>query len=218
MNFVTSQMVEDTATWLEDLYWHRQMFKPARTQWDGREVIDVVTRHTNGQLEFSTLADLESLSVTKGELDAAVQLVEKSLGVAAQRAAIAFCGDWSAVGEQVGLDWRDLRRMAEVAARTPAFVSHPDVRVAVQEVPSRNPLSEAWEIKQLRSLWVAAAQMVEDAACDLIEELVDAGLGWDSLLVSVWDGDAHALRARVRRNRDARGAPGDPRRRARQRF
>ena len=214
---MTSPVAEETAVWLEDLYWHRQMFKPARTQWDRREVIDIVTRHTGGQLEFSTVGDLEHLSVAKGEIDSAIRRIEKSLGAAAQRAAVAF-GDWSAVGEKVGYDWRALRRMAETAARTPAFVPHPDVHIAVREVPARNPLSEAWEIKQLRSLWAAASQMVEDTLCDLVEELVEIGVGWESLLPAVWDRSPESLKARVELNRVSRGQPGDPRRRHQQVF
>lgn len=214
---MTSVAVESAEQWCDDLFWHRRMFQAARTQWDGREAIDIVTRHTGGQLEFHSLADLEQLSVAAREILAVVELIERSLGASARDAA-GLLGSWSQVGDEIGYDWRQLRAMAIRAARTPAFTPHPDVRVAVRGIPQSNPLTEAWEIKQLRSLWLAAAQMVEDTLIDLVDELAGTDEDWETLAYAVWESDAGALACRLESHRAARGLPGDPRRRITQVF
>ncbi len=47
--------------WLDDLAWHEHMYKESRFRWTGEPVMDVVTRRTAGNLDYTTLADLRLL-------------------------------------------------------------------------------------------------------------------------------------------------------------
>ena len=42
-----------SALWLDDLRWHKQMFRQSRFQWTGEHAVDIITRHTGGQVEFT---------------------------------------------------------------------------------------------------------------------------------------------------------------------
>src|SRR3546814_8417335 len=47
-----------------------------------------------------------------------------------------------------------------------------NIRRVLKFVPFRNPLIEAFELKQLMRMWEAAVDMFEDTICDLVEELL----------------------------------------------
>src|SRR3546814_18583390 len=63
-----------------------------------------------------------------------------------------------------------------------------NIRRVLKFVPFRNPLIEAFALKQLMRMWEAAADMFEDTNCDLVEELLPTrpvsvlaeAMGWAS--------------------------------------
>lgn len=96
----------------------------------------------------------------------------------------------------------------------------PEVARVQHDVPLPNPFTLVWELRQLRSMYTAADHLIEDAYCDLAMELHnDAGLNWGRLAQvtpTCYDGDT--VKARVQTQREARGDPGDLRRKPQQRY
>ena len=51
----------EPAHWIDDLAWHRQVYKQSKFRWDGTEALLVATEFTGGRQDFRTVADLSEL-------------------------------------------------------------------------------------------------------------------------------------------------------------
>lgn len=205
-----SEEEAQAAVWIDDLYWHKKMYSQARFRWFPEDPINLVTAHTGGRLDFSTPGD--------------VPLLEQAI--------LAAGDEWELVRNTFASKLDDTRQIIvdvrEIAAllnmglvecesalwfhrQAPALGNNINIRRVLRFVPFRNPLLEAWELKQLLRLYEAAYDVLEDALCDLLEELLPTrdAVYLTSLTRSSTE---QGMRARIAYSRELRGGPGDPRR------
>jgi hypothetical protein len=205
-------------TWLDDLFWHKKMYRGARWRWWGEHVTDLITTYTGGQLTFRSMDDLRQLQRYQQRAEDEAFTCQLALADPLQMAKDVM-GIWNVVGAAVGL--------SEVECSTPVCFAetHPTqartnhqverVRRVVRRQPFKNPLIEALELKQLWRLHQAAAAMLEDTTCDLLVELRDSRPDV-ALCEAVGVLSSKGLDTRIAAARKARGGPGDPRRIPRQ--
>ena len=203
--------------WLEDLQWHRKTFADSRFRWSARDVIGVVTGHSGGQTEFTTVEDLRALqryryavldqaAWTRNAMADRLELARESLGE--ER--------WGSVTDGLGLTELECAHAMWFAAHEEERDSA-NIRRVLKFVPFRNPLIEAFELKQLMRLWEAAAGMLEDTVCDVVEELLPTR-PVAVLSEAIGTTSENSLMQRVALAREERGHPGDPRRTPTQTF
>lgn len=208
-----------SALWLDDLRWHKQMFRQSRFQWTGEHAVDIITRHTGGQVEFTDVRHLRRLQHEQNEIAAYTGQCRTAMGEPLREAARTVIGSWDAVAEAVGLDAGHLKAIEDLSAGATAEQrSNPDVRRVLRQLPFSNPLIQVWELKQLVNLFQAAVDLVEDTLCDLLLELSSSHP--PSVLIAATIPELWALTPakRVEWARKERGGPSDPRRTPRQRF
>lgn len=206
--------------WLDDLFWHKKMYRGARWRWWGEHVMKVITGHTGGKLTFDTFADLRLLEDHRRSVADQAFTCQLALADPLDDAGDVL-GRWIPVADALGLTEVECSSTVWFADARPDL---PRTNVKVEKVlrvvrrqPFNNPLIEAWELKQLWRLHQAAAAMLEDTTCDLIEHL--RGSRPDVVLCEAADVVTSAgLTTRVDANRAARGEFGDPRRVPRQVF
>lgn len=205
-----------TVLWLDDLRWHKHMFRQSRFQWTGEHAIDIVTRGTGGQLEFTELRHLRRLQAEQDEIAAYGTQCTLAMGAPLAAAAAAVTGGWPVVADAVGLAVGQAKATAALVEWEPLQEPTPDVRRVLRGLPFSNPLIQVWELKQLSRLFDAAVQLLEDTICDLLLELLQAHS--PQKLVEALATQRLDPTNRADRARSARGAPGDPRRTPHQVF
>lgn len=203
------------ALWLDDLRWHKHMFRQSRFQWTGEHAIDIVTRGTGGRLEFTQVRHLRRLQWEQDEIAAYGTRCTLAMGAPLATAA-SVAGGWQVVADAVGLPVGQAKATAALVAWEPLQEPTPDVQSVLRGLPFSNPLIEVWELKQLSRLFDAAVLLIEDTICDLLLELLATRPPeelLESLATQRLDPATRASRART-----ARGGPGDDRRTPRQMF
>lgn len=201
----------DPSAWVEDMQWHRRMFGQSYFRWVPEDPMALALSWTRGRVLHETprhLRDLDTQLVALRDHAAGLEhAVPPLLAVARQRC--------SAVDYRAGLRLAGVtpRSLATMRFRSPARPApHPDVERAVSGWPWPNPFSQVWELQQVRAMYRAAEDLLEDAFCDLVLELVPHH-GWQHIAEStVYSNSVRGLQTRVEWQRDARGEPGDARR------
>jgi len=210
------ERLERAARWLDDLMWHKRMYRPARFRWWPEHLVDICTKTTGGRLDFTTLAHLQLLPGHRNSVRDVVDLFSGAIG---QRLADAYLtiGSYDTIGQELGLTMTDIRVMVIWSAPEnagPDGWSHPQISRVLRVVgrqPFRSPLIEAWELLQLSRMYQAAADVFEDLTVDLIGEL--RGQRPDEVLATAsGSGTVARMDQRIERAYAARGGPGDPRR------
>lgn len=208
-----------SALWLDDLRWHKQMFRQSRFQWTGEHAVDIITRHTGGQVEFTDVRHLRRLQHEQNEIADYTGQCRTAMGEPLREAARTVIGGWNAVAEAVGLDAGHLKAIEDLSVGATAEQrSNPDVRRVLRQLPFTNPLIQVWELKQLVNLFQAAVDLVEDTLCDLLLELSSSHPSAVLMAATTPQFQALTPARRVEWARKDRGGPGDPRRTPRQRF
>ena len=119
--------------------------------------------------------------------------------------------DWRAGLALLGLTQSDVRSL-RLAVLGLEVGPHREVRRALRGWPFPNPFSRVWELQQMRAMYQAAEDVLEDALCDLAVELAPE-YGWSSVSqVTRYNNSTKQLQARVEHQRAKRGEHGDPRR------
>jgi len=205
---------ERAVVWLDDLRWHQHVYRRARFRWWGEHVMKIVTSRTGGQLDFTSVADLEWLR--RYQCEHAEYTFQCQMAMAEPlTAALETLGSWDAVREPIGLSLTECRATVGLARREPPEArTNPDVERILRMVGSQvfqNPLILAWELKQMWRMHDAVVDVFEDTICDLVEEL--RGSRPDEILARA-AGSAlpKGLDTRIAYAREARGQAGDPRR------
>ncbi|GGL85493.1 hypothetical protein GCM10011589_47380 [Modestobacter marinus] len=210
------ERLERAARWLQDLMWHKRMYRPARFRWWPEHLVDICTKTTGGQLDFSTIAHLQLLPRHRNSIR---DVVDRFSGAIGQRLADAYLtiGSYDTIGSELGLTMDEMRSMviwSDVDNAGLAGWSHPQISRVLRVVgrqPFRSPLIEAWELLQLSRMYQAAADIFEDLTVDLIGEL--RGQRPDEVLaVASGSGTVARMEQRIERAYAARGGPGDHRR------
>lgn len=215
MNSATLRHPDD---WLEDMAWHRRMYRQSRFRWVPEDPLGIALTWTRGRLEHQTVAHLHALDVQLADLRTFAAGIDDATTPLLRRARRDSPSDaWHEGLVLVGLSAVGAEELCLRTAR-PGGHSHPEARRALSGFPLPNPWSQVWELLQVRSMYAAAEAIIEDVFCDLALELEPAH-GWKPLAeVTLRHRTAALLQGRVQEQRDARGEPGDPRRTAEQRY
>lgn len=203
--------------WLQDTWWHRRMFGQSMFRWVPEDAMHVLLEHTRGRCVFETPGHLRVLEQHQqnlrewiGQIDDAICLelsaARRQLPQHSWPVALAMTGFTPLEAGRI------MRRRASAAP--PA---NPDVRRALHGIPLANPLTHAWELRQVWGMYRAVDNMLEDLCCDLAVEL-ERTHGLDRLASLTTDRSPDQLRWRIERQRDHRGEPGDARRRPLQTY
>lgn len=130
-----------SALWLDDLRWHKQMFRQSRFQWTGEHAVDIITRHTGGQVEFTDVRHLQRLQHEQNEIAAYTGQCRAAVGEPLREAVRTVIGGWDVVAAAVGLDPGHLKAIEDFAVGATAEQrTNPDVRRVLRQLPFSNPL------------------------------------------------------------------------------
>lgn len=198
--------------WLEDMAWHRRMYRQSRFRWVPEDPLGIALTWTRGRLEHETVRHLATLDLQITDLRTFATGIDDAM-IPLLRQARRHSDDsaWQEGVLLVGLDCASADALCRRTAK-PGGSAHPEVRRVLRGFPLPNPWSKVWELRQVRSLYSAAEAIVEDVFCDLVLEL-EPSHGWQQLAeATVSHRTVSALQRRVQEQRDARGEPGDPRR------
>lgn len=202
----------DASLWLDDLRWQKRMYRESRFRWTGQDAIGIVTWETGGQTEFTSLADLEALQRHQYTVLDSATRARNAMARRLELARDALGDGWDTVSTVLGLT--ELECDAAVWFARDAGEDEFDsvnIRRVLKFVPFRNPLIEAWELKQLTRLFEGAANLLEDAICDLAEELLPTRPEAAVAAAANTHG-ANGLAQRISTARQERGRAGDERR------
>lgn len=204
--------------WLEDMAWHRRMYRQSRFRWVPEDPLSIALTWTRGRLEHKTVAHLQTLDVQLCDLrDFAAGIDDAMTPLLRQARRHSAASGWSEGLALVGLSATDADKLCRRTAK-PGGAGHPETRRALRGFPLPNPWSQVWELRQVRNMYAAAEAIMEDVFCDLTLELHPTH-GWLSLAeVTLQHLTANQLQLRVQDQRETRGEPGDPRRIPEQRY
>lgn len=218
MVFVSTATAErEPGNWLEDMSWHRRMFRQSHFRWVPEDPMAIALYWTNGRVLHETPAHLRTLDRQRHELHAFASGIDDAM-IAPLAEAERRCSpqDYRRGLELVGLSQHDVRLLRFFAPRD--VPPHREARRALRGIPLPNPFSQIWELRQMRSMYRAAEDILLDVYCDLILELAPDH-GWHNLAQLLQDNRSEpALRDFVDDQRRHRGGPGDPRREPLQRY
>lgn len=208
------------ADWVEDLTWHRRMFGESHFRWVPEDAYTIALRYTRGQVVHETPTQLGRLDTRIAELQLYIGELDAAVGVALTVARMRLGGDrWVAARDLVGLSDMEARMLLGTRRPEDRIDPNADARRALRGWPLPNPLTQAWELRQMAGMYRAAENVLEDTLADLVLELVDRHRDWTVLAsLLTLTRYSRSLRRRVDDQRAARGEPGDPRRLPLQRY
>ncbi|EQM29999.1 hypothetical protein ATN37_02170 [Rhodococcus sp. MH15] len=215
----------EPAHWIDDLAWHRQVYKQSKFRWDGTEALLVATEFTGGCQEFRTVADLRDLEGYRLALSEYTMTCQRALGLALQEARYGLgSGHWEDIATLLDLTAVDCAASSYFARwgdpRVAGQFSNPQV-LRIRKMCAgfffASPLLLAWELSQLWKLYRAAEELLEDTLVDLVVELQPL-VRTSDLLHALHTTTEVGLNNRISSQRHERGPSGDPRRVPRQTF
>lgn len=187
------------------------MFAQSVFRWVPEDPLGVALTWTRGRLVYETPAHLRLLNEQILGLRAHAARIDDAMAEPLTLAqTLCTPQDWHHGLSTIGITPTQasiIRRGAPREQLTP----HPDVPRLLRKIPVPNPFSQVWELRQLRSLYAAAEDILEDTFCDLALDL-EPQQGWQTLAALTNHYSAGALQLRVTEQRSLRGEPGDPRR------
>lgn len=204
--------------WLEDMAWHRRMYRQSRFRWVPEDPLGIALTWTRGRLEHQTVAHLQTLDVQIYDLRAFAAGIDDAMTPLLRQARRhSAASGWNEGLALVGLSTTGADDLCRRTAK-PGGPGHPEARRALRGFPLPNPWSQVWELRQVRNMYAAAEALMEDVFCDLVLELHPTH-GWLPLAeVTLQHRTATQLQLRIQDQREARGEPGDPRRIPEQRY
>ena len=167
------------SNWATSLAQHRRNFRQSKLQWTPEHVLAQVVVRTRGRLEFTTLTDLQRLSRQIVSLEREQLQIRISMGdrlVVVNDLVTGYATDQvdDDLPDLLGMDWLEAAEVLYASYDAGADErrrEHRDVTWALRDVPFRTPLVEAWELKQLSSVYAAVRRVMGAAQLDLVEEL-----------------------------------------------
>lgn len=203
--------------WVDDVAWHRQMLRQSRLRWTHENAMAIALHFTRGQLEYRSEHDLERLGAQQlrllDEASAVRRAIARPLRAVYQEIRVTWADALNVVGltddEAHLILWQGAVQGSEGTRET---------RRVTSGLPWSNPLTEVWELRQLASLYAAAAAILEDVVCDLADELVGEWRDLAKVAPLTSSRSPGQLLMRLEDNRSARGSVGDPRRQRGQHY
>lgn len=202
----------DPSNWIEDMSWHRRMFRQSYFRWVPEDAMSLALQWTHGRILHETPGHLRTLDQQIIDLQLYSSGIDVATSALLEEARMkSSAADWRAGLALVGLSIDDARNLRFDAQGLPV-PQHREVRRALKGWPLPNPFSQVWELRQMRGMYKAAEHLLVDALCDLVVELAPTH-GWHNLSqVTRYNNSAKQLRTRVKWQRECRGEPGDERR------
>lgn len=201
-----------SSNWEEDILWHRRMYGQSRFRWVAEDALSIATRYTRGRLEFSTPAHLSSLDVQLLSLLGHADQIRLAMAAPLREIRDTHRRRWGSALELIDMTELDACVITWSAiGTTPDQVTNEDAIRALRGLPLPNPLTEIWELRQMLGMYQAAADVLEDASCDLVLELATTR-GLAALAPLTLSRTPAQLSMRVNEQRELRGEAGDPRR------
>lgn len=212
-----SAAVRTPGDWLDDMAWHRRMFRQSRFRWVPEDPLSIALAWTRGRLVYETPRDLRFLDERLSALrEFAAGIDDAMLAPLSEAEERCTPADWQTGLGLVGLAPRDVTVLRYSA---PSDVApHREAVRALRGIPLPNPFSQVWELRQVRGMYSAAEDLLEDTFCDLAVELAPTQ-GWEHLArMTVHHTSARTLQLRVEDQRASHGEPGDARRSREQHY
>jgi hypothetical protein len=193
------------------------MYAQSKFRWVPEDPMSIALTWTRGRVLHESPGHLRVLDLQRQNLQAFSHQIEDAMVPLLIDARNRSSRDsWFAGLDLIGLTPQDVEILRFHAPWRPK--SHPEVRRALLGIPLPNPFSQVWELRQMRSMYAGAEDLLEDAVCDLVLELVPRH-GWDNLAAQLAAPCSGAnLQWLVGEQRTARGEPGDPRREPAQQY
>lgn len=202
--------------WLEDVRWHRRMFAQSHFRWVPEDPLHIALDYSHGRVLFETPAHLSRLDDQLMELREWKGQITDAMAAPLRQARSRYTrAKWDQALDLIGLTEYDARVLIGTAHQQTR--QNPDVRRVLRGFPLPNPLTNVWELRQMESMYQAAENLLEDALCDLVEELAPRH-GWANLAAVTVGRTERQLRFRLERQLQERGGPGDPRRAPHQHY
>ena len=208
----------NSGDWLDDMRWHRRMFAQSKVRWAPEDARDIALRWVHGRCSFETPGHLRRLEAQHLHLLEHTAQIQDAMApdLKAVRNTL-HRSSWAEAFDLLGMTERESSVITIMSRPLDPKRPNPDVRRALRGIPLANPLSRVWELRQMHTLYDAAANLLEDELCDLATELAPAH-GWDNLAALTTDHVGWQLSARVEEQRRARGGPEDSRRHPQHRY
>lgn len=209
--------------WLEDLLWHRGVYRQSKLRWRQEEPVLIATEFTRGRHDYTTVADLHTLSRSAMHAAGLAGDCQRALGLALTQVRMTgpMLRTWDTLAELLDLEPHQCAQAVQLSTWSDGQRAIPTpVRSVLQMCEAflfANPLLTAWELKQLWTLYDAGAEILEDTVVDLLVELSPTVPGV-VLANACGMSTRAAIDDRIARQRSARGDIGDPRRQVRQTF
>lgn len=192
------------------------MFGESMFRWVPEDAVTIALRWTRGRVVHETPGHLRTLDRQISALGDYASPIDAAM-LDLINAATAT-GDLDKGIALLGLTPQQFTTERLIALSARHDPKHPEIRRALRGIPFANPFNRLWELQQMRAMYIAAQNLLEDAFCDLVVELAPTQ-GWDYLAgLQQRMAFPGLLRGRVDQQREERGEPGDPRRRPEQRY
>lgn len=208
----------DPGDWVEDMEWHRRMFAQSHFRWAPEHPYALALTWTKGRLVYETPRHLHLLDEQIYALKAfTCQIDDAMVPLLVEAKQRCTPQDWGSGIELVDLTPTDVQtlRFGAQPIRGPL---NPAARRALRGIPLPNPFSQVWELRQMRAMYRAAENLLEDTFCDLAVEL-SVDQTWHNLSqLTLCHRSGRTLQRRVEAQREDRGGPGDPRRQPVQQY
>lgn len=188
--------------WVDDALWHRRGYGQSMWVWTNEDAVKLALRYTSGKVLHEGVSDLRTLNRQIWELAGDTQMVQSLIAERLRRIVDAAPGR-EGLADAVSLLGLQLQDALRIKNRKPTGTPNRDVERALEDLPYRNPITEAWELLQVQGLYQAAADILENAYCDEASALSDAA-GLTVIGEQLDDASAAALLARIRMNHEDR--------------
>lgn len=206
-------------TWCDDLRWHRD-YGGVKFVWFDDDPFKLAAAFTYGKVEHTTLADLRDLHARVVEIGDFALTIQRAIGQSANRIHRQLPHlDDTQVADELGIpvmEYRIARQMATFAGPDQC-TNHAVTRIkddVWDKLFFKNPMIWTFELKKIWDLYTAAEHVLYDAMADLADELQTTTYPADILrAIGITSYSPTLLTDWLRRHRDERGLPGDPRRR-----
>lgn len=194
------------------------MFGQSHFRWVPEDPMAIALTWTRGRMQFDRPPHLHFLDTQLLSLRTFAAGIDDAM-VPLLRTAQDRCTaeDWALGLQLIDMTPHDVRVLRH-SAPSGAPARHREASRALRGIPLPNPFSQVWELRQMRAMYEAAENLIEDTFCDLLVELAQTH-AWEALAGhTLRHRSARTLQERVVAQRDVRGEPGDPRRVPEQRY
>lgn len=188
--------------WVDDALWHRRGYNQSLCVWTTEDAVRLALRYTSGKVLHEGVGDLRGLNRSIFDLMSDTWMV-KALIAGRLRRIVDTAPTREGIATAVQLLGLGLEDALRIKNQKLSGTPNRDVLQALEGLPYRNPITEAWELLQVQGLYEAAGDLLENAYVDEATSLAERA-GIETIAAQTDDASAGALTARIRLNREDR--------------